>query len=332
MICADVLSALSEGRSPLVLTERIEHIEDLARGLFPQVPHLIVLQGGQSKKALDSARARISGMSESASASFSPPENLSAKALMMHGWILFFWPCRYRGAEPLLITWVACTVCTKANAPCAFMIMPISMCQCFPGCSIDAALDMNRWATPFCCPAVRCSDGRRKCPCPSIQNGRKITPQVFADSFATEWMSRWPTCSCMRRGIHPLQQKAKPAPEAPAKHSSTAGIQTLPELQNCFRLNSELPIPFDHAGHMEVDFLCEDLRFVVEVDGAQHLADADVYRRDRRKDALLQQHGYIVLRFLAEDVAKYLDHVLDAILAALVSRKNTRHKAGVTAI
>jgi very-short-patch-repair endonuclease len=41
------------------------------------------------------------------------------------------------------------------------------------------------------------------------------------------------------------------------------------------------------------------------------------HRRDRRKDALLQKNGYLVLRFLAADVGKYLDQVLDAILRAL---------------
>ena len=54
---------------------------------------------------------------------------------------------------------------------------------------------------------------------------------------------------------------------------------------------------------------------MIELDGGQHLANADAYRRDRRKDALLQEHGYFVLRFLAEDVGKRLDLVLDAILA-----------------
>jgi very-short-patch-repair endonuclease len=45
------------------------------------------------------------------------------------------------------------------------------------------------------------------------------------------------------------------------------------------------------------------------------------YRRDRRKDRLLQENGYLVLRFLAEDVAKDLDAVLDAILRSLVHRR-----------
>ena len=49
----------------------------------------------------------------------------------------------------------------------------------------------------------------------------------------------------------------------------------------------------------------------IELDGGQHLADADAYRRDRRKDQLLQENGYFVLRFLAEDVGKNLDLVLD---------------------
>ena len=63
--------------------------------------------------------------------------------------------------------------------------------------------------------------------------------------------------------------------------------------------------------------MCDDSRVAIEVDGALHLGDAEAYRRDRRKDRLLQENGYTVLRFLAEDLAKDLDTVLDAILRAL---------------
>ena len=72
---------------------------------------------------------------------------------------------------------------------------------------------------------------------------------------------------------------------------------------------------------MEVDLLCADARVVVEIDGAQHLADPVAYRRDRRKDQLLQENGYLVLRFLAEDLAKELDSVLDGILRSLSWRR-----------
>ena len=99
-------------------------------------------------------------------------------------------------------------------------------------------------------------------------------------------------------------------------------LQTHPQTMNCFQLNVELPIPFDERGNMEVDLFCAECGLVIELDGAQHLESADAYRRDRRKDALLQHNGYFVLRFLAEDVGKHLDQVLDAIQSALVHRRN----------
>jgi very-short-patch-repair endonuclease len=74
-------------------------------------------------------------------------------------------------------------------------------------------------------------------------------------------------------------------------------------------------------GNMEVDLLDTGSRLVIELDGGQHLASTEAYRRDRRKDALLQEHGYFVLRFLAEDVGTQLDHVLDTILRVLASRE-----------
>jgi very-short-patch-repair endonuclease len=98
-------------------------------------------------------------------------------------------------------------------------------------------------------------------------------------------------------------------------------LQTLPATADRFRLNAELPIPFDTQGRMEVDLLCEELRLVIELDGGQHLADAAAYRRDRRKDAALQQHGYLVVRFLAEDLGQHLDDVLDAIQRAVAHQK-----------
>jgi very-short-patch-repair endonuclease len=67
--------------------------------------------------------------------------------------------------------------------------------------------------------------------------------------------------------------------------------------------------------------LCPGARIAIEIDGPHHLADPAAYRRDRRKDRLLQEQGYLVLRFLAELVSKYLDTVLDVVLRALVNRR-----------
>jgi very-short-patch-repair endonuclease len=94
-------------------------------------------------------------------------------------------------------------------------------------------------------------------------------------------------------------------------------LETLSATNGRFRLNAELPIAFDGWGRMEVDLLCAPSRIAIELDGGQHLGDADAYRRDRRKDALLQESGFLILRFLAEDLGKHLDRALDAILRAL---------------
>ena len=99
------------------------------------------------------------------------------------------------------------------------------------------------------------------------------------------------------------------------------------ETSGRFRLNVALPIPFDGFGALEVDLLCADARIAIELDGGQHLADPVAYRRDRRKDQLLQENGYFVLRFLAEDIGKDLDAVLDAILRILVRRRQSAAKA-----
>jgi hypothetical protein len=82
MICVDVLSTLREGCSPLVLTERVKHIEALAKLLSP-VANLIVLHGVQSKKDLKAALARVSENREVLIGSFWRPGNSPAKGLMI---------------------------------------------------------------------------------------------------------------------------------------------------------------------------------------------------------------------------------------------------------
>jgi very-short-patch-repair endonuclease len=99
-------------------------------------------------------------------------------------------------------------------------------------------------------------------------------------------------------------------------------LESLPETKGRFALNAPMPIAFDGSGTLEVDLLCSEALVAVELDGGQHLSDPVAYRRDRRKDQLLQENGYFVLRFLAEDVGRELDSVLDAVLRVL-SRRHT---------
>lgn len=96
----------------------------------------------------------------------------------------------------------------------------------------------------------------------------------------------------------------------------------LPETAGLFKLNVRLGFCF---GPMpaEVDLLAAELRLAVEIDGFHHFRDPDGYRRDRRKDALLQRQGYLVLRVLAEDVVSRLEEILDEIRTAVAFRRAT---------
>jgi hypothetical protein len=107
------------------------------------------------------------------------------------------------------------------------------------------------------------------------------------------------------------------------RESQDRQVRLRSESKGRFRPNVALPIPFDGQSRLEVDLLCADARVAIELDGAQHLADRMAYRSDRRKDQLLQENDYFVLRFLAEDVGKELDLVLDAVLRALSRRATT---------
>ncbi len=71
---------------------------------------------------------------------------------------------------------------------------------------------------------------------------------------------------------------------------------------------------------MEVDFLADSAKIVVELDGYYHFQSSDSYRRDRRKDIALQQAGFWVLRFLSEDVIARLEEILATIDQALSLR------------
>jgi hypothetical protein len=81
------------------------------------------------------------------------------------------------------------------------------------------------------------------------------------------------------------------------------------------------PMLLDERCHfLAVDLLCAESKLVIEIEGHQHLNDAAAYRRDRRKDALLQANGYFILRFLADDLGKHLEMVLDTVLWTMAGR------------
>ena len=323
LICQDVIHALREGRSPLVLTERNEHLDSLTEQLTSELPHLIVLRGGMRKKELDAIQARLAAI---------PAEE--ARLLLATG--------RYVGEG-----------FDDARLDTLFLTLPVSwqgtitqyvgrLHRLFHNKREVRVYDYADLNVPM---LARMFD--RRCHHYegigyTIQLPGSAVPGWPADvplPVDPDWKSQYAASvrRLVRDGVDsPLAKLFVLAAVIPPSDADSSGrarsateaflyrrLETLAETAGRFRLNAELPIPFDGWGRMEVDLLCEPSHIAVELDGRQHLGDPEAYRRDRRKDALLQENGYRALRFLAEDVGKCLDQVLDAILRAL-AHQNTR--------
>jgi very-short-patch-repair endonuclease len=100
-------------------------------------------------------------------------------------------------------------------------------------------------------------------------------------------------------------------------------LQTHPETAQQFEINGVLAIGgYDRP--LEVDLLARGVRVAVEIDGYFHFQDLEAYRRDRRKDILLQRAGYFVVRCLADDVMSRLEEIIDTILTAVRLRRARR--------
>ena len=97
-------------------------------------------------------------------------------------------------------------------------------------------------------------------------------------------------------------------------------LQAHPETANLFELNGLLAVDGDWNGSLEVDLLARSVRVAVEIDGFFHFQDLEAYRRDRRKDVLLQRGGYFVVRCLADDVVSRLEEIMHTIVTAVRQR------------
>jgi len=76
-----------------------------------------------------------------------------------------------------------------------------------------------------------------------------------------------------------------------------------------YKFSRQIPV-----GPYVGDFVCRQLKFIVELDGFSHETSV---KRDEYRTKYLEQEGYHVIRFLNEDVFKNLDGVLTVISEAL---------------
>ena len=326
-ICEDVVDAVRNGRSPLVLTERNEHLDRFEQELATRVEHVVVLRAGMGKKQRLAVNERLAAIPRHEGRII-----LATGKYVGEGFddprldtLFLTLPVSWRGTvaqyagrlhrlydgkrEVRIYDYADLNVamlarmfdrrCRGYEAIGYTILLPASA---VPGWPADVVLPSDPvWKRDY-------SGSVRR---------------LIRDGVDT------PLASLFVHAARAMPEDAEGA--ARARSASEAflyrRLDTLKETNGRFRLNAALPIPFNGFGTLEVDLLCADARVAIELDGGQHLADPVAYRRDRRKDQLLQENGYFVLRFLAEDVGKDLDAVLDAILRVLARGGRSAVKA-----
>jgi hypothetical protein len=100
-------------------------------------------------------------------------------------------------------------------------------------------------------------------------------------------------------------------------------LEATPATTGRFELNGYLSVHFG-GGAAEVDLLARRDGIAIEIDGYHHFTDLDAYRRDRRKDLLLQLQGLIVIRLHAQDVMRDPRPGVTAVCQVLAYRLERR--------
>lgn len=320
-IAADAVRAARDGRTPLVLTDRREHVATLAELIGREVGHVFPMLGGLGKKAMARMLGELSGLP-----SEEPRVIVATGQFLGEGFdyprldtLFLAMPISWRGRiaqyagrlhrlhegkrEVRIYDYADLGVPILARmfdrrcagyAAIGYAIrMPVSA---IPGWPSDVAMPVApEWMETYADSVRRlCRDG---------------TDSILADLFVR---AAW------------LEIPRETRDEARARSNAEAflfrRLETLPQTQGRFELNARLPIPFAGAEEMEVDLVDKKARIAIEIDGIYHFSGEDAYRRDRRKDFLLQKFGFLVLRFLAGDVSRRLGDILDTVAEAVCTR------------
>ena len=322
LICDDVIQVVRDGRSPIVLTERNAHLDRLGAVIAPAVHHLVILRGGISQKKLDAAAERLASIPIDEERVLLATGRYAGEGFddARLDTLFLTLPVSWRGTiaqyagrlhrlndrkrEVRVYDYADLDVpvlsrmfdrrCRGYEAIGYTIVVPASAVPGWPA-AIPLPSD-PQWKRDYAASVKRLIRDGVDAP---LGNLFVSAARAFAPSAADTDRARSATEAFLYRRL-----------------------ETMPATKGYFRLNAELSIPFDNWGRMEVDLLCADRRIAIELDGPHHFDGPDAYRRDRRKDQLLQENGYFVLRFLVEDVGRNLDMVLDTIQRTLFCRQN----------
>ncbi len=317
LMAGEIIEAVRAGRMPLVLSERTEHLEFLKELLEEEIPKIITLKGGMGVQELRSAMALVGETAEGESRVI-----LATGKFVGEGF-------------------------DDARLDTLFLTMPVSwrgtiaqyvgrLHRLHEEKKVVRVYDYADLDVPM---LSRMFD--RRCVGYEEVGYTILLPAHALPGWPPEVPlpvdSQWKNdyAASVRRLIYdgvdvPLARLFVHATRPPGPGSKGEGrarsasenfffqrLQTLATTKGRFLLNQSLPIPFNQFSEMEVDFLCVGKKIVIELDGDQHLGSEEAYRSDRKKDLLLQENGYLVLRFLTGDLGKNLDRVLDTVVRVL---------------
>ncbi|HEX5241682.1 MAG TPA: DEAD/DEAH box helicase family protein, partial [Tepidisphaeraceae bacterium] len=266
MICDDVVAAVREDRSPILLTERNEHFDLLYRQLESRVSNLIVLRGGMSAKELADVANRLREIPDS-----KPRVLIATGKFIGEGF-------------------------DDARLDTLFLALPVS----WHGTIAQYAGRLHRlherkrevrvydYADLNVPMLSRMFD--RRCRGYEANGYRILLPASAVPGWPADvplpvdpiWKNDYAASvrRLVRDGVDaPLANlfvhaaKAVPPDAEGADRARSASeaflfrrLGTLPQTMGRFRLNVELPIAFDGWGRMEVDLLDAQSRIAVEID------------------------------------------------------------------
>ena len=114
------------------------------------------------------------------------------------------------------------------------------------------------------------------------------------------------------RGLHFIETHRARSLRRNSTNTERVLWQRLKNRNLCgFKFIRQAPI-----GPYIADFLCRDMKLVVEIDGATHSSDEEM-ASDQRRTSFFEEHGFRVMRFTNEAVYESVEGVLEIILAGL---------------
>jgi len=306
-----------QGRSPVVLSDRRDQVEELSQLLNGHVQHVLVLMGGMGRRQLKTERERLAAIPAAESRVI-----LATGSFLGEGFddarldtLLLAQPISWRGRltqfagrlhrlydgkkEVRIYDYVDMNVavCSRMYEKRAKgyeaigykVVMPIGASEGWP---VSVALPaVPHWKETF-------SDSvRRLC--------RDGVDEALADLFVYATLQ-------LDLGERVVGRTGSRDAVLKFLHER---LESITAIKGLLQLGCRLPIPCGANPYVEVDLLNQKDKVVVALDLAALLADAKEYRRARREEVLLQKNGYRIYRYLVEDVCEHLDDTLDTILS-----------------